>query len=940
MLGVLPFLDGHTLAAVAGSCRGFRQAVLTTSRVLFRSVYSGVLQSRFEEACVPALLHAIRSPCVASDKALLAWAVANGLVELVRAIAGRNDAKLLSARAFPPGASWGCGIAHVVNRGGGSNAGAIHSAMTGALGVRPEASLCSASPLDGVSRQWIGVEMTSAPIAIAVLRGQMSALVSLVRLGVHPATPIFPPRPPPTRHEQKGSSRASSTCPSLPTPPPLGPVDCAGFTALHLAACAQRIEALCVLLFELQRHLRRHAESLTKDDDASLLPQTTLFARSVAANASPTVLLPWEAPAADLTTAGMHHLFSVQRQRYAAWKQTLDEQLRRNPAFAPSLSEPSPARTKLRTGVEQWTRQCPVDLAPEPEWTALPADGRSLLFAAAAAGAHRACKLLLIMGASTDAPTITVDDDGGWLPVHVCAAAGSTASLDCLKLLHRAGADLSLPSQTLKTALILASDVGHAPTVQALITARVPLNDRSDSGKTAILTAAEARHTSIVMDLLRAGADPHVPSKRLKTVLHVAAEAGDADVVRTVIDLDPVRAASSITLMTKCGTTPLMQAERNGHPDVLHLFRSTLKAHKMTTTMQIPPDTSTIIPLPSMPRSRPTRVLLRAPPPHPSTARALPDSAPPLVVSVTLSRPSSARVVHPPRVSRHSAPNTPRASRPTSATPRGSRSSSRSRPPSAASSRGHSDMPTDTSSKGLSDMLTAVALAKPVEHPPPSVEANRPATLSLQSAEVVLTRPSLRPQGSITVSTRRNEAGPVAATIAQPSVSQDASPSRVLRVASFVDPEPAVSGIALGLPMAAESKAKETARVLQRLSESLVELSIACSPPMGIRATPIETPLRRDRLPPKPQRTLSKSTILADLPPPPSAGPLLLESLALVREEHPPRLLPSKSTPRLHSHLLASDLPSVSLRCAPARSASVRSTGSLPPAQLSAVAFQ
>jgi hypothetical protein len=121
------------------------------------------------------------------------------------------------------------------------------------------------------------------------------------------------------------------------------------------------------------------------------------------------------------------------------------------------------------------------------------------------------------------------------------------------------------------TALLLASVMGHAGSVRALIDAGVDVNGRSARGCTALMWAAGSRQDTAetVAVLLELGADVNAGTVDGRTALMDAALHGNTPVVR-----DLLLAGSEVNVRTKRGRTPLFEAVRGGSDETVRLLLS------------------------------------------------------------------------------------------------------------------------------------------------------------------------------------------------------------------------------------------------------------------------------------------------------------------------------------------------------------------------------
>jgi ankyrin repeat protein len=208
--------------------------------------------------------------------------------------------------------------------------------------------------------------------------------------------------------------------------------------------------------------------------------------------------------------------------------------------------------------------------------------GATPLLAAAVAGQPEVLRLLLVWGAAVDA----AHPASGFTAFH---AACRNNQAECVEVLARAGCDVGFKEKTGKTGRVLAEENGHAAVVERL---RVVVAEQLRAAQAAgpapephpvtptrlahkLAMAAMDGDGVAVARLLAAGADPNasVPARTPSgeviqtTALCRVAANGRLQEARLLLDggADPSRADGG-------GSTPLMHAAANGHPDVLRLL--------------------------------------------------------------------------------------------------------------------------------------------------------------------------------------------------------------------------------------------------------------------------------------------------------------------------------------------------------------------------------
>ena len=112
--------------------------------------------------------------------------------------------------------------------------------------------------------------------------------------------------------------------------------------------------------------------------------------------------------------------------------------------------------------------------------------------------------------------------------------------------------------------LILASEIGAAPTVAQILDNGADIETRAEDGSTALMMAAGAGHADVVKQLLASGADVRTRRQSGVTALMAAAFQGRAQVVETLL-----RHGAEVNATDRAGGTALMAAAGAGHADVV-----------------------------------------------------------------------------------------------------------------------------------------------------------------------------------------------------------------------------------------------------------------------------------------------------------------------------------------------------------------------------------
>ena len=111
--------------------------------------------------------------------------------------------------------------------------------------------------------------------------------------------------------------------------------------------------------------------------------------------------------------------------------------------------------------------------------------------------------------------------------------------------------------------LFLASGVGEAEIVQALLDQGADVHAKTGGGVTALIGAADSGHEEVVALLLAHGAEPDAQAEGGYSALYLAAQNGHVGVVRALL-----RGGASVDMQTWRGATPLQVAAQQGRTEV------------------------------------------------------------------------------------------------------------------------------------------------------------------------------------------------------------------------------------------------------------------------------------------------------------------------------------------------------------------------------------
>ncbi len=173
-------------------------------------------------------------------------------------------------------------------------------------------------------------------------------------------------------------------------------------------------------------------------------------------------------------------------------------------------------------------------------------------------------------------------DENGETPLIALAARGG--SVDDVRLLVAASADLGSVDSLGRSAMYWAAMQGHADVVEALANAGADCNQASMNGYTPLSQCSDRGHLNCVDVLLRKGADVNKATNDGATPLFEASQKGHCDVVDALL-----RGCADVNRATNDGRTPLFKASQNGHCDVVDaLLRGCADVNRATNDGRTP----------------------------------------------------------------------------------------------------------------------------------------------------------------------------------------------------------------------------------------------------------------------------------------------------------------------------------------------------------------
>jgi len=168
------------------------------------------------------------------------------------------------------------------------------------------------------------------------------------------------------------------------------------------------------------------------------------------------------------------------------------------------------------------------------------------------------------------------NNDGG-TPLVMASQHGHSNVVDALL---RAGADINKATNEDVTPLYIASQNGHSNVVDALLCAGADVNKAQNDGATPLNMASQNGDSTVVDALLRAGADVNKARNDGATPLIIACFCGHQACVEAL-----VRARADLTLAWE-GQTPLAQATKKGHTDIVSILQAAAAAERTRTAAE------------------------------------------------------------------------------------------------------------------------------------------------------------------------------------------------------------------------------------------------------------------------------------------------------------------------------------------------------------------
>ncbi|XP_046547959.1 inversin-like [Haliotis rubra] len=148
-------------------------------------------------------------------------------------------------------------------------------------------------------------------------------------------------------------------------------------------------------------------------------------------------------------------------------------------------------------------------------------------------------------------------------PMLLAAKNGHRGVLD---FLVSEGADMSLVDQRGHNVLHAACRAGYVEIVKYVLSQNILDINRGDKMmRTPLMVASETGHKDVVELLVRSGANVSLVNEKGRNFLHFACQGGDVETVKYVLAQDNV----GINSRDFRGRTPVMEAAKNGHKEVV-----------------------------------------------------------------------------------------------------------------------------------------------------------------------------------------------------------------------------------------------------------------------------------------------------------------------------------------------------------------------------------
>jgi ankyrin repeat protein len=187
------------------------------------------------------------------------------------------------------------------------------------------------------------------------------------------------------------------------------------------------------------------------------------------------------------------------------------------------------------------------------------------IFAAAGKGNLELVKLLLKHNAN---PSAFSSQHAGCCGLHIAAEKNYVDVVECLL---EAGVDVNIRSEKQKlTPLISAACCGSLEGVKALIKAGADINAQSSTGNTALMLAIDRGKIDVAITLIQSGADLEIKGQKGWTALHNAASGGDKGYKEVAEAL--LKAGASVDALSETMLTPLHEAAGKSLVEIVRLL--------------------------------------------------------------------------------------------------------------------------------------------------------------------------------------------------------------------------------------------------------------------------------------------------------------------------------------------------------------------------------
>lgn len=205
-------------------------------------------------------------------------------------------------------------------------------------------------------------------------------------------------------------------------------------------------------------------------------------------------------------------------------------------------------------------------------------EGQTPLFIAVDLGHKEILKLLLANNADVN-KTLQLNKK----TCHVLHVAVAKSSLDIVKLLIKAKANINAADQEGHTSLYIAVDSGYKEKLELLLANGADVNKPNVNGITPLARAATKGNAKFVEVLIAHNADVDKANIKGNTALHAASALGFSKIVKLL-----VQAKANLSAKNKYGDTPLDYAKSEHHQEVTKILKNAIDVkHTLKGTVDV-----------------------------------------------------------------------------------------------------------------------------------------------------------------------------------------------------------------------------------------------------------------------------------------------------------------------------------------------------------------